>query len=339
MSLRLIQSVSNEILHDTIRQFTNTLRNREAESIGRQVKGVFDHCMGGGKFGRSCLALDTFQALKPNANAQELHRAAKVSMSLELLQSFFLVMDDIMDGSKLRRGKPCWYRMPGIGMNAINHGLQLNLAVNEVIYKEMEDHPRLYQMLRDVQQTKTITVIGQELDCTTQGPEDCTWDRYEQLVHHKTCHYSYTLPIRMGFHLANRDGYEALTPLTYKLGFLFQSQDDYLDCFGQAEVTGKDGTDLAEGKCTWFSCKTLELLKSLPNPDLQRQFLENFGHAEKESVTQAKEVMKQLKLVELFRQFEKQQIKDIENDINNVDTEEVRPLLHQILQKMNGRKH
>lgn len=59
-----------------------------------------------------------------------------------------------MDGSEMRRGKTCWYRMPGVGMNAINHGLQLDLATNEVIWKEMRHHPKLLQILRDVQEVK-----------------------------------------------------------------------------------------------------------------------------------------------------------------------------------------
>jgi Mrp family chromosome partitioning ATPase len=35
-------------------------------------------------------------------------------------------------------------------MTAINHGLQLDLAMNEVIWSGMRGHPKLHQLLRDV---------------------------------------------------------------------------------------------------------------------------------------------------------------------------------------------
>lgn len=45
-------------------------------------------------------------------------------------------------------------------MNAINHGLQLDLAMNEVIWNGMGHHPKLHQLLRDVQEVHLFTFFG-----------------------------------------------------------------------------------------------------------------------------------------------------------------------------------
>lgn len=82
----------------------------------------------------------------------------------------------------------------------------------------------------------------------------------------------------------------------------------------------------------------MELLSTPSNSNLRQQFLNNFGRSDKENVDQAKDVMRQLKLVDLFRQFESRQIEEIESEINQVSTVEIRPILYQLLKNMRGRK-
>ena len=54
---------------------------------------------------------------------------------IELLQAFFLVADDIMDASHTRRSAPCWYRMPNVGMIAINDAFMLESAIYILLKK------------------------------------------------------------------------------------------------------------------------------------------------------------------------------------------------------------
>lgn len=83
----------------------------------------------------------------------------------------------------------------------------------------------------------------------------------------------------------------------------------------------------------------MELLRAPgSDKDIKQQFIDNFGRPDERSVGMALEVMKRLNLVDLFRQFESRQTEEIEREVDNVPTVEIRPILHHLVQKMHGRR-
>lgn len=214
----------------------------------------------------------------------------RVAASIELFQSFFLVLDDVMDQSRWRRGKPAWYTLvsliptphwealiptfqPDIGLSAVNDALVLDCSIDWIVrgamatekptmlkavmqeFREVIINQTTYPSLSYLVKAKWRTVMGQMLDTgTTNRVGDFSWERYRRVVEYKTAHYSYYLPISLGFHLTETPfDVKKLKSLTYRMGYLFQAVDDYIDCFARSEeaIGKKVGVDLAEGKCTW----------------------------------------------------------------------------------------
>ncbi len=66
--------------------------------------------------------------------------------------------------------------------------------------------------------------------------------------------------------------FNAVETVTMRIGRLFQIQDDFLDCYGDPAVTGKIGTDILDGKCSWLIVKAMELA----SPEQKEIFLVNF---------------------------------------------------------------
>jgi len=85
-----------------------------------------------------------------------------------------------------------------------------------------------------------------------------------------------------------------------KMGHFFQVQDDYLDCFGDPEVIGKVGTDIQDGKCCW------PVITALQNatPEQRKQLQDNYGVHSTEAVARVKAIYKELKIEDLYRQYE-----------------------------------
>lgn len=188
---------------------------------------------------------------------------------VELLQACFLVADDIMDDSVTRRGRPCWYRRPEIGLKAVNDALLLEGLIYRVVKRHLGGAPCYGKVLELFHDATFTTEVGQLLDLTTMEGEAVgvgaggdvdtaafTPEALRRIYHYKTAHYSFYLPVALGMALAGAaDGaeYDAAREVCMELGAYFQATDDYLDAFGDPAVTGKVGTDIEDRKVTWLA--------------------------------------------------------------------------------------
>ncbi|VDD89766.1 unnamed protein product [Enterobius vermicularis] len=263
MSERIIRESLNTVKKIMLNDISGILTGTDVLSCQKQFTKFFDYVVYGGKYLRSTLLTSIFRHLEPSANSAENKRTAEVAACLEVLQAFYLTLDDIVDGGIQRRGKPCWHTLTGVGVNAINDSLLLESSIHKALFTILRGHPLASSVCDYFCEIKRVTTIGQILDGATSGIKDCTWERYRNIVYCKTSFYTTCAPVYLALLLADQRKYwTELEPLCVNLGYLFQAQDDFLDCYGHVEDTGKTGTDLKEGKCTWITCKAVEKLES-----------------------------------------------------------------------------
>lgn len=239
-----------------------SIDNACATCMKGELEELVTYNVYGGKMKRAHLACMSYDILN-REGAREYSDVIAMSAVLEVLQAFALIEDDIMDNSDSRRGKACWYRKVGTGI-ALNGGLLLLSTCYQLIERYVSaDIRAAFRVHTD--QVVHHTILGQHLDTTTERKIDAfTSDRYDTIVTYKTSFYTFFAPLLSAI-LASRCTAEREAVLLEEaksvsllLGKYFQCQDDMLDCYGEPSVTGKVGTDIRDGKCTWLAVYVME---------------------------------------------------------------------------------
>ncbi|CAA9236751.1 MAG: Geranylgeranyl diphosphate synthase [uncultured Acidimicrobiales bacterium] len=190
--------------------------------------------------------------------------------ALELLHTFALVHDDIMDGSATRRGTDtihvqfeAEHALDGWRGEARRFGEGVAILVGDLAFV-YADHllagapPAAHQVFTEL---RLEVNVGQYLDLlgTARGRvTECTARRISRF---KSGKYTVERPLHLGAALAGRldDLAAPLSGYGLPLGEAFQLRDDLLGVFGDADVTGKPvGEDLREGKPTLLFAMAVE---------------------------------------------------------------------------------
>ncbi|KAL1500777.1 hypothetical protein ABEB36_006222 [Hypothenemus hampei] len=310
---------------DLVRELTEVGRNQELPEVMKRFAKVLQYNTPNGKKNRGLILVSSYKMLEdPDKLTQENLKLANIlGWCVEMMQTHYLMLDDIMDQSDTRRGAPCWYKQKGIGLGAINDALLVQDAVYQLLKKYFKNHPLYISILESFQDNHIKTCLGQSVDSmclNLDGKPNLdmfTMSRYASMVKFKTAYYSFVHPVTTAMYLAGLSDVELqrqAKTILLEMGEFYQVQDDFLDCFGDPSTTGKQGTDIQEGKCSWLAVMALQ--RSSP---AQRKIMEeHYGRSDPESVATIKKLYEELCLPSTFAIYEEESFNLIKTHIQQI---------------------
>lgn len=231
--------------------------------------------------------------------ASEIDRTTfDLAASIELIQSFLLIHDDVMDRDPVRRGGPAIHEQYRLAKpeaaDAAHYGFSqaisvgdvaLLLALNVVASSRLDPAIRL-RILELLTREVAMVGIAQMGDVAFgHASEEPSEEQILSVYRYKTGRYTIALPLMLGAISAGvpEPTVTRLSELGESLGVVFQLKDDEIGLFTDQEKSGKRaGSDIIENKRTvlrrlTFEAATPEIRARLSsifgNPDLSRDDL------------------------------------------------------------------
>jgi len=194
------------------------------------------------------LAADYRSFPKLDGGEVNLMRAA---VAIEIIQSFTLIHDDIMDDDDLRRGVPAVHRQYDTS-TAILAGDTLYSKAFEIMAETNGDDVTGLESIRMLSKTCTKICEGQALDVEFERRSDVLPEEYLEMVRLKTAVLYGAAAATPAILVGADDGViDSLYQFGIDAGRAFQIHDDVLDLTTPSEDLGKQrGSDLVEGKET-----------------------------------------------------------------------------------------
>jgi len=213
------------------------------------IKGVRGFVMNGGKRIRPILLCHGYLAAGGEKDREIIH----ASICIELIHSYLLIHDDIIDRDSMRRGKPTLHRNYQVAFSETHEsehtGMSLAIVVGdalcawgyEVLSQSAFSQNNKAKAVHKLNTILSDVILGQEMDILCSIKSNVALKDVMKVLEYKTARYTIEGPLHLGAILAgaNQKILSALSEYAIPLGIAFQIQDDILGTFGDKNITGK----------------------------------------------------------------------------------------------------
>lgn len=195
--------------------------------------------------------------------------------SLELLHTFAILHDDVMDQALLRRGRPALHRRladerraAGYPSDADTFGVSVAVLAGDLALVLSDammagsgfGREALARALAPLEEMRVQAVAGQYLDILLAGGPTASVEDATRIARLKTAAYTIAGPVSVGSALADAPPAvaTALRGYAWAVGEAFFLRDEVLGLFVDPEESGKDAeSDLRRGKPTTLVASAL----------------------------------------------------------------------------------
>ncbi len=234
----------------------------------------------GGKRLRPALFIATHRMLNGNASERSEFRGA---MGIQLLHTFLLIHDDIMDRAPIRYSNPTihyGFMDKYADLNDVQHLSEgIAICMGDVVSHQgmyllntLSDNSEINARIAAFANKKIIDVgYGQTLDALNEHTTP-SLENVLKVYELKTGRYTFELPTTAGAMLANASSLEIEQIEKYAVpaGIAYQIIDDIIGTFGDEEKTGKSSSsDIKEGKGTIMVAYAIKNGTSTQQADLR----------------------------------------------------------------------
>ncbi len=203
----------------------------------------------------------------------------KTAISFELLHDFFLIHDDIIDRSDLRRGAPSIHKAlaknlkhsanigpSGSDLAIISGDILFSLALKAFLSSEAYSN-NSFKALNKFINCSFYTELGEYIEMleSIKNIAQVKKEDIYKIYKLKTARYTFSYPLSIGAELASASKKTIKDIFDYGIyvGIAFQIKDDILGLFANEEKSGKSSlSDLNEAKKTLLIWKAFQTASS-----------------------------------------------------------------------------
>ncbi|KAJ3449604.1 farnesyl-pyrophosphate synthetase [Anaeramoeba flamelloides] len=291
---------------------------------------MVEHNVPDGKHYRGMTVVNTFLTLSNQRDPKSIRGALILGWCLEFYHAFRYVADDVVEGSKTRRGRSCWHQL--VGMIGINDSFTLEGFVFQLLKKYFSKHPHYLELVELFLDSGFCSELGRTLsqstiDYKTQKPIFSKYsDNYfQKMIRLKTSIVAFYLPIALGITLAankatDLDSLEHQEKLNeakrvmLQLGEYYIIKEEIVNNFSDQNANDNSDIDIQMGACSWLIVTAIKH----SNEEQIQKLKDNYGRHNQKSTHIVKQIYNQLSLVQIYQELEQKIFNSITHSLDNL---------------------